>query len=172
MIVTNYLFCFMIYFSLMLIFDSNCKRLSIYWCFITLLHIEWKDTWHVIQRLFYYEGKEGCFCLQEVAQSAETTPNEAEVTSSNPSHPLMWTCQKKKKKVFFGGAFALWYSVDPMNVRHQLKCNLEIFFHGGTKRLEESEISVPQLYIMYYCLMWACCNIMDNFLLFYKLAKQ
>jgi hypothetical protein len=35
---------------------------------------------------------------QEVAQSAETTPNEAEVTSSNPPPPLVWTCQKKEKK--------------------------------------------------------------------------
>ena len=43
------------------------------------------------------------FCLiikivvQEVAQSG-TTPNEAEVTSLNTPSPLVWTCQKKKKK--------------------------------------------------------------------------
>jgi hypothetical protein len=35
---------------------------------------------------------------QEVTQSAETTPNEAEVTSSNPPPSLVWTCQKKEKK--------------------------------------------------------------------------
>jgi hypothetical protein len=32
------------------------------------------------------------FCPQEVAQSAGTTPNEADVTSSNPP-PLVWICQ-------------------------------------------------------------------------------
>jgi hypothetical protein len=40
--------------------------------------------------LFRFSG------LQEIAQSAGTTPNEAKVTSSNPPPPLVWTCQKKK----------------------------------------------------------------------------
>jgi hypothetical protein len=34
---------------------------------------------------------------QEVAQSAKTTPNEMEVTSSNHPPLFMRTCQKKKE---------------------------------------------------------------------------
>jgi hypothetical protein len=36
--------------------------------------------------------------LQKVAQSAVATPNEAEVTSSNPPPFLVRTCQKKKNQ--------------------------------------------------------------------------
>ena len=35
---------------------------------------------------------------QKVIQSAETTLNEADVTSSNISRLFVWTCQKKKNK--------------------------------------------------------------------------
>jgi hypothetical protein len=36
--------------------------------------------------------------LQEVVQLVETTPNEADVASSNPSPSSCTTSQKKKKK--------------------------------------------------------------------------
>jgi pentatricopeptide repeat protein len=38
--------------------------------------------------------------LKEVVQSVGTTPREANVTTSNPPPPLVWTCQKKKKQLF------------------------------------------------------------------------
>jgi len=31
----------------------------------------------------------------------KTTPFEADVSSSNFPPPLVWTCQKKKKNIFF-----------------------------------------------------------------------
>jgi pentatricopeptide repeat protein len=38
---------------------------------------------------------------KEVVQSVGITPHEANVTISNPPSPLVWTCQKKKKKKMF-----------------------------------------------------------------------
>jgi hypothetical protein len=40
-------------------------------------------------------------CPQEVAQSAGTTPNKAEVTSSNPPSPFCVDMSKKKKSMNF-----------------------------------------------------------------------
>jgi hypothetical protein len=36
---------------------------------------------------------------QEVSQLVGTTPNEAEITGSNPSPPFVRICQKKKKHI-------------------------------------------------------------------------
>jgi hypothetical protein len=56
------------------------------------------------------------FCFLEVAQSAETTLNEAEVTSSNPPPHLVRTCHKKKVNTFIflmAGTFSRQGPSDP-----------------------------------------------------------
>jgi hypothetical protein len=56
----------------------------------------------------YSEIKALDFCFKEVAQSVRITPNKVEVTSLNPPLPLVWTCQKKKKKDFSRGSFSFY----------------------------------------------------------------
>jgi hypothetical protein len=41
------------------------------------------------------------YCFQEVVQSAETTPNKADVTSSNSPSPFLCGHVKKKKQMVF-----------------------------------------------------------------------
>jgi hypothetical protein len=57
---------------------------------------------HCVLRFFKYglfnTSKAYWNCPQEVAQSAGTTPNEAEVISSNPSPSSCVDMSKKKKK--------------------------------------------------------------------------
>jgi hypothetical protein len=68
---------------------------------------------------------------QEIVQSVRTTPNEVEVTNSNSSLSLVWTCQKKNQ---------FYYKI---NI---LKNNFHIsnYYSNNNSKIERPRVLFPQ----------------------------